>query len=189
MNNFQQSQACAYISGAMPREEREQFELLLEFDPELRVWTGQMADAGAALVMASQPAASGPATALKARIAGLISGRPQQTVAEGLVISGLDGLVQWVNPAFTGMCGHTLDELKGKKLGPILQGADTDRATADRMRVAVHERRPCRETILNYHKNGTPSLVEIAITPIVDAEGRPMLLAAREREIKEQAAA
>jgi PAS domain S-box-containing protein len=189
MNDFLQTQACAFVSGAMTREEREQFELVLEFNPELRTWTGEMADVGAALILASQPTAGTPSAGLKARIAGLIANRPQQMIAEGLVMSNLDGHVQWVNPAFSEMCGYTLEELKGKKLGPILQGPETDRETAERMRQAVHDYRPCCETILNYHKNGTPYWVEVAITPIVDAEGQPVWLVARERELKDRAAA
>ena len=56
------------------------------------------------------------------------------------------------------------------------------------MRRAVHEYRPCRETILNYHKNGTPYWVEIFITPILNEEGHPHFLIAREREIKDRVA-
>jgi hypothetical protein len=29
---------------------------------------------------------------------------------------GPDGLVQWINPDFSAMCGYTLEELRGKKL-------------------------------------------------------------------------
>jgi methyl-accepting chemotaxis protein len=87
------------------------------------------------------------------------------------------------------MCGYTLDELRGKKLGPILQGLKTDRETADRMRRAVHEHRPCRETILNYHKNGEPYWVDVAITPIFDDAAQPLWLIARERELTDRVAA
>jgi PAS domain S-box-containing protein len=188
MNDFLENQACAFVSGAMTQEEREQFELILEFNPELRAITWELADMGAALVMATQPGGAAPCPTLKGRVTGLIANRAQQRVAEGLVMSNLDGLVQWVNPAFTEMCGYSLEELRGKKLGPILQGKDTDQATAERMRRAVHEYRPCREAILNYHKNGKPYWVEVAITPIVDAEGQPIWLVAREREIADRAA-
>ena len=98
-------------------------------------------------------------------------------------MSGPDGLVQWINPAFSAMCGYTLEELRGKKLGPILQGEKTDRETAARIREAVHARRACRETILNYHKSGLPYWVEISITPICNESGEPLWLVAREREV------
>ena len=187
MNDFLQTQACAFVSGAMTQEEREEFELILEFNPELRAFTGELADVGVALTLASQPAAA-PCASLKGRIAALIADRPQRTTPEGLVMSGPDGLVRWVNPAFSEMCGYTLEELRGKKLGPILQGKDTDRGAAGRMRRAVQEYRPCSETILNYHKNGSPYWVEVSIKSIFDEEGRPLWLVARERELKDHAA-
>ena len=45
------------------------------------------------------------------------------------------------------------------------------------------------ETIVNYHKNGTPYWVEIAITPIFDDAGQPLWLVAREREVTDRVAA
>ena len=104
-------------------------------------------------------------------------------------MSGPDGLVQWINPAFSAMCGYTLEELRGKKLGPILQGEKTDRKTAERLRRAVHEYRPCREAILNYRKNGEPYWVEISMTPILDGVGQPLWLVARERKLADRIAA
>ena len=57
------------------------------------------------------------------------------------------------------------------------------------MQRAVHEYRPCCETMVNYHKNGTPYWVEIAITPIFDDAGQPLWLVAREREVTDRVAA
>jgi PAS domain S-box-containing protein len=147
MNEFFQERAALYVSGMMTAQEREEFELVLEFDDELRAF------------------------------------------AAGLSEVGADGLVQWINPAFTAMCGYTLDDVRGKKLGPILQGEKTDRQAADRMRLAVRAFRPCREVILNYRKNGEPYFSDIAITPIFGGEGQPLLLAAREREVADLALA
>ena len=127
-------------------------------------------------------ACEAPSPGLKSRISGLIAARAQRSPAEGLVVAGSDGCVQWVNPAFTEMCGYTIEELRGKKLGPILQGPGTDRDTAERMRRAVHDCRPCNERILNYHKNGAPYWVEIAITPIFTGGQQPQWLIARERQ-------
>ena len=130
-----------------------------------------------------------PSQGLRARVSGLIAGRPQLFTPESMVMCGPDRLVQWINPAFSEMCGYSLEELRGKNLGPILQGEQTDRETAARMRRAVHEHRPCSETILNYHKNGTPYWVEVAITPILDDAGQLLWLVARERELTDRVAA
>ena len=189
LNDFLHDQAALYVSGAMTAEEREHFELILEFHDELRVLVAGLAEVGVAVMLAAErPPGAGPSPALKARIAGLIANHPQHSTPEGIVMSGRDGLVQWINPAFCTMCGYSPAELRGKKLGPILQGAKTDRMTAERIRRAVRECRPCRETILNYHKSGAPYWVEVAITPIFDDAGQSLWLVARERELTDRAA-
>ena len=190
LNEFLQDQAALYAAGSMTSQEREQFELVLEFHHEALELVVGLAEIGAAVVLSTQPPAGpAPSPGLKARLSGLIADRAQHITPEGMVMSGPDGLVQWVNPAFSAMCGYTLEELKGKNLGPILQGAGTDRETAERMRRAVHEYRPCQETILNYHKNGMPYWVEVAITPILDDAGELLWLVARERELTDRIAA
>lgn len=190
INETLEEQAAIYVSGAMTAPEREQFELVLEFHEELRRFVGELSEVGAAVAATrTPPGDNGPSAGLKARVLGMIADRPQQTTPEGMVMTGPDGLVRWVNSAFSEMCGYTLEELRGKKPGSILQGEKTDLGAADRMRRAVHECRPCRETILNYHKSGKPYWVEIAITPIFDDAGQPLWIVARERELTDRVAA
>lgn len=190
LTEFLQNQAALYAAGTMTMVEREEFELLLEFHEELREFVTGLSEVGAAFVLSTQSSArAAPSPELKTRLSSLVAGRPQHATPVAMVMSGPDGLVQWINPAFSTMCGYTLDELRGKKLGPILQGPGTDRETAARIRLAVHEYRPCCETILNYHKNGTPYWVEVAITAILDDTGRPLWLVARERELTDRIAA
>ena len=89
-----------------------------------------------------------------------------------MVVTDGRGLTEWVNPAFTAMCGYSFAELRGRKPGHLLQGPDTDPAALDRIRAAVTARRSCCETVVNYHRNGSRYLAEISITPILD-ERRP----------------
>jgi PAS domain S-box-containing protein len=190
INELFEERAALYASGMMTPQEREHFELVLEFHHELRDFVHGLAEVGTALTLAAvRSGGNRPSPELKNRIMGKLLDRPQQTTPDGLVMCGPDGLVQWINPAFGAMCGYTLEELRGKKLGPILQGERTDRATVERMRRAVHECRPCRENVLNYHKSGNTYWVEIAITPILDDKGKPLWLVARERELPDGVAA
>jgi PAS domain S-box-containing protein len=184
IDEFLQERAAMYVSGALSPLEREHFELVLEFHDELRVFVNGLAEAGAAVLLAGlRPVDPGPSPGLKARVLGMIQERSQQVTSAGLVVCNLEGQVQWINLAFIEMCGYSLQELYGKRLGPILQGEKTDRATAARMRRAVHEHRPCQETILNYSKNGEPYWVQIAMTPILDGVGQPHWLVAREHKL------
>ena len=184
LSELLQEQAALYAAGVMTSRQREQFEVVVEFHDELREFVGRMVEVGAAVTLAARDrSGAGPTPDAKARIFAAISDTPQEFQPEAMVMSGPDGLVQWINPAFSAMCGYTLEELRGKKLGPILQGEKTDRETAARIREAVHACRACRETILNYHKSGLPYWVEISITPIRDESGEPLWLVAREREV------
>jgi PAS domain S-box-containing protein len=185
IDEFLQERAEMYVLGALSPLEREHFELVLEFHDELRHFLKGLADAGAAVLLAGlRPAEPGPSPGFKARVLGMIQERSQQVTSAGLVVCNLDGLVQWINPAFIEMCGYSLPELHGKRLGPILQGEKTDPATAARMRRAVREHRPCQETILNYSKNGDPYWVQIALTPILNGVGQPHWLVAREHKLE-----
>ena len=184
LSELLQEQAALYAAGVMTSRQREQFELVVEFHDELREFVRGLVEVGAAVTLAARDrSAVGPTRDAKARILAAIADSAQEFQPDAIVMSGPDGLVQWVNPAFSRMCGYTLEELRGKKLGPILQGEKTDRETAARMRNAVHAGRACRETILNYHKSGLPYWVEISITPICDEAGEPLWLVAREREV------
>ena len=189
LSELLQEQAALYVSGTMTAQQREHFELVVESHDELRAFVTEMAEVGTAVTLATlRPGKAKPSPGAKNRILEAIADVSQEVASHAFVMSGPDGLVQWINPAFSRMCGYTLEELRGKKLGPILQGEKTDQEAANRMRQAVHEYQPFHETIVNYHKNGTPYWVEIAITPIFDEGGQPLWLVAREREVTDRAA-
>jgi signal transduction histidine kinase len=62
--------------------------------------------------------------------------------------------------------------VQGRKPGDVLQGPGTDPAAIDRLREAIHERRPASEDLLNYTKNGEQYWVTVNLTPVLDAAGR-----------------
>ncbi|MGB8170221.1 MAG: PAS domain-containing protein [Chthoniobacteraceae bacterium] len=178
-----QEEAALYASGAMSQCEREEFELLLHFNCELRSLTDRLHETVAATLLAEPVASPRPSGGLKARVLAATAGSAQQTQHEAIVVAGPDALVQWVNPEFSAMCGYSLEELRGKKLGPILQGELTERDVAARMRAAVHARQRCAETLINYRKDGSHYRVSIEITPLFQSDGSLRCYVAREREI------
>ena len=89
-----------------------------------------------------------------------------------VVITDAHGRAEWVNPAFERRTGWTLQEVVGRTPGSFLQGPATDRATVERLRCALRERRSIREEILNYTKAGDPYWVALHITPVNDDGGR-----------------
>ncbi len=184
INELLQDRAALYVSGAMTSQERDDFELILEFHEELRQFVAESQEVGTAILLAVVPSDSpAPSARLKSKILRAIEDQAQQVTSEAFVLTGPDRLVQWVNPAFSEMCGYSLEELRGKSLGPILQGEKTDPVVAARMRQAVHEFKPCHERLVNYRKDGTPYWVDIEITPILDDAGAPLWVVAREHEL------
>jgi PAS domain S-box-containing protein len=185
IEKYLQDRASLYVCGALSPEEREDFEVLLQFQEELRQLVDDLQEVASSLaVCCSPPAGAAPGSELKSRLLAEIArqGPPPEPVA--LVVSGPDRLVQWINPQFTQMCGYSLEELRGKNLGPILQGKETDPAAVARMREALHHGQPARETIVNYHKNGSPYRVEIAISPIRGDRNRLCWFIAREHLVE-----
>ncbi len=89
IDEFLQERAALYVSGTMSEREREQFELVLEFNDELREFTVGLAEIGAAVTLATQRLeTSGPSPALKGRILEMVRDRPQHVNPEPLVVSG-----------------------------------------------------------------------------------------------------
>jgi PAS domain S-box-containing protein len=181
-----EEQAALYASGAMSVEEREQFELLLEFHTELKQLVSQLEEVASAVVLATSSTGPTPSAGLKERLLQRIDAGLPQEKPHGFVVAGADGFVRWVNPEFTEMCGYSLPELQGKKLGPILQGKLTDPEVSAYMRTAVVERRPCDAELINYHKNGSPYWVRIHIRPIFDSKGDTRWLVAHEQELTDR---
>ncbi len=187
--DFLQERAALYVSGAMAPEDRANFELVLEFDAELRTEVARLQEAMTAAVMARTVPLPPPPAEVKARLLASLGDPPARAEPEAIVVTDPAGLVEWVNPAFTQLCGYTLEELKGRKPGRLLQGPATEPAPVERLRAALQSRSACRETLVNYHKDGTPYRVDIRLTPILDDAGQPCWFVAQERKVSEAGAA
>jgi PAS domain S-box-containing protein len=181
-----EEQAALYAAGALTATERAQFELILEFHDGVRTRVRELQEVTATAALAMQDNTRRPSAGLRQRIMSMLDDRVQQTREPGFVMTNPDGLVEWVNPAFSAMCGYSLEELKGRKLGPLLRGELTDPGAVARMRDAIARHEPCTEALVNYHKNGAAYWVSINITPIRDAEGEVLWMAAREMELPER---
>jgi PAS domain S-box-containing protein len=175
--------AAHYVSGEMPATERESLEVVLEFHEELRAHVAGLQETVAGLA-AAEAAPLAPPARLKARLLATVAALPAPAEPEALVVTDPGGLVLWVNPAFTAMCGWTLAELQGRKPGHLLQGPATDAAAVQRIREAVQARRTCQESLINYHKDGTPYHAEVRIAPVLADGGDPLWFVAKERKVR-----
>jgi len=138
-----------------------------------------------------------PPNALKVRLLSKVSGklalRQLEEAFEGrqdaVVVADANGCVSWVNAGFTSLCGYSIEELRGRKPGSLLQGTATDSAAVKAMRDAVIENTFCSVELVNYHKNGDPYLVSIDLAPLASSPGaQPHGYIAFERKIRSLAA-
>lgn len=184
MTDILQDRAEQYVSGAMTPLEREAFEVLIEFDAGLRAQVAALQEVASGLALVQAGPLLAPPTALKARLLAALDALPATAQApEAMVVASRDGVVEWVNPAFTAMCGYELAELRGRKPGELLQGPATEVAAIQRIRHSIRAREACRETLTNYHKDGTCYRADVRILPVLDEEGAPLWYVARERKL------
>ncbi len=183
LSDLLQDRAALYVSGGMDATERQGFEVLIEFDPELLRHVDALREAVAAALAGRAPADDGPPDGLRDRILAAADRTAQEKEPDALIVTDGAGRVIWVNEAFEKLCGRPLAEMAGRKPGQVLQGPQTDPATVERIRQALRDRQPCRAELINYHKDGSRYRVDAQICPFLDDEGRPVWYVARERRI------
>lgn len=111
------------------------------------------------------------------------------TTTNMVVLADSEGLIEWVNPAFTRITGYTLEEVKGKKPGSFLRGPQTDQAASDFMHDKIRAGMGFKDVeIINYTKSGEPYWVSIEVQPIRDNNGRTIQFIAVESDITERKA-
>lgn len=76
----------------------------------------------------------------------------------------------YVNPALCRMTGYSQEELLGRNLR-LLQGAETDPESRNKIRQALKEGTDCEVVFRNYRKDGTPFWNELLLAPVRDDDG------------------
>ncbi|MGL6313904.1 ATP-binding protein [Vibrio sp. WXL103] len=103
-----------------------------------------------------------------------------------IIITGPNGKITWVNPAFEQLTEYTLEEVIGLSPGDLLQGEGTDKSTVTRLSDSIREHQPIRVEILNYTKSRRSYWVELDVTPVKDKYGRLQRYIAVERDISDR---
>lgn len=115
----------------------------------------------------------------KLELLSLVASHTQNMV----IITDSQGKTIWVNQSFEKFTGYTLDDLRGKKPGELLQGKATSRIHIEEMSKKLKELKPFTQEILNYTKDGKPYWAELNITPIFDSSGQLSMYISVENDI------
>lgn len=88
-----------------------------------------------------------------------------------VIITDAQGKIEYVNPGFCRLTGYSLEEVKGKSPGAVLQGKHTDSNTRKRISNNLRQRKPFYDEILNYDKSGNAYWISLAINPVFGSNG------------------
>jgi len=96
--------------------------------------------------------------------------RAVEQTADSVVITNIDGIIEYVNPAFEVTTGFTREEAIGKRPN-ILKSGYQDQSFYQSLWEKILSGEPFRGTILNKKKSGELYWAEQTITPIKDENG------------------
>lgn len=94
-----------------------------------------------------------------------------EAAGNGIVITDINGNVEWANSAFTEMTGYTLAEALGKNPRQLVKSGKHDQAFYEEMWGTILDGRTWRGELINRRKNGVLYVEEEAITPVWDDHG------------------
>lgn len=100
----------------------------------------------------------------------LLQSAALDSAANAIVITDLDGAIQWVNPAFTELTGYSVEEVIGKN-PRLLKSCVQDGAFYQDLWTTIRSGKVWHGEITNRRKDGTLYTEEMTITP-VRADGR-----------------
>ncbi|MCB0197086.1 MAG: PAS domain S-box protein [Anaerolineae bacterium] len=92
-----------------------------------------------------------------------------EQTADGVVITDAKGLIVYVNPAFEGRTGYTLDEVRGKDMR-ILKSGKHDQAFYQALWNTIRAGQIWRGRVINRKKDGTLYTEDMVITPVRDKQ-------------------
>ena len=92
--------------------------------------------------------------------------------ANALLIVGVDGVFQWVNPAFCQLSGYDASEVVGRSPNELVKYGAQDEAFYQNLWDTVLSGKPWKGELVNRHKNGTQYFEKMSITPVGGAQGQ-----------------
>jgi PAS domain S-box-containing protein len=104
---------------------------------------------------------------------------------DSVMIVGLDGTIEYVNPKFTEISGYPLEEAFGRNPFVLLQGKD-DPATVAEIGEKISSGESWKGEFFNTKKNGEKYWVSVTIGPVKDEKGTVTNLVAVEQDITEE---
>ncbi|MBN2411100.1 SpoIIE family protein phosphatase [candidate division KSB1 bacterium] len=94
-----------------------------------------------------------------------------EQTADSVVITNIDGIIEYVNPAFETTTGYSRDEIIGQIPG-VLKSGKHDHKFYKNLWDTILSGQPFRDILINRKKNGTLYWCEQTITPMKETNGQ-----------------
>jgi PAS domain S-box-containing protein len=98
-------------------------------------------------------------------------GAALEAAANAIVITDREGVIRWVNPAFSLLTGYTAEEARGRKPGQLIRSGQQDDDFYRAMWETILAGRVWRGEIVNRRKDGSLFTEDMTITPLRDEVG------------------
>ncbi|RZI42720.1 EAL domain-containing protein [Herbaspirillum sp. HC18] len=99
-----------------------------------------------------------------------LSNRALQASVNAIIITDLEGNIEYANPAFERITGYGLDEAIGQNCR-FLQGSDTEQPGVDAIRSAIQRQSEVSVLLRNYRKDGALFWNDVHIAPVRGPDG------------------
>lgn len=96
--------------------------------------------------------------------------RALQASVNAIVITDMQGMIEYANPAFERITGYTVAEAMGRNCR-FLQNGDREQAGVKALRLAVEHREECAVLLRNYRKNGEMFWNDLHVAPVKETQG------------------
>ena len=115
-----------------------------------------------------------------------IQGAALEAVANAIVITDQDGIIQWANPAFTTLTGYTSKEAIGKNPRELVRSGKQPRSFYTTMWDTILSGQTWRGELINRRKDGSHYIEEMTLTPLLDKQGELVQFIAIKQDISER---
>jgi PAS domain S-box-containing protein len=103
--------------------------------------------------------------------------------SNAILIMDAEGMIHWVNDAFTSLSGYRQTDVSGKRLDELLFGPSTSSDSVREFHQALQNGHELTQDLLQYHRDGRTCWVECRLIPVNDEDGKLSRWIALERDI------
>ena len=109
-----------------------------------------------------------------------------EQAGEGIIVTDLNGDIEYVNPAFERISGYSRNDLMCRNVR-VLKSGEQDDAFYSQMNATLRRGQVWKGRIVNRKKNGTLYEVEVTISPVKDCTGAVVNYVGIHRDITHEA--